>query len=45
MKRVKTSKPAKPREIAADKLGAVVGGAGTGATLGPHPNPPVGPGG
>lgn len=45
MKKSKTTKPKTPRAIAADKLDAVVGGAGTGATAGPHPNPPVGPGG
>lgn len=45
MKKSKTTKAAKPREIAEDKLGAVIGGAGTGIGIGPHPNPPIGPGG
>lgn len=43
MKKSKTAKPTRP--IAGDKLGAVTGGAGSGSTLGPHPNPPIGPGG
>jgi hypothetical protein len=34
-----------PRMLAPDNLDKVMGGAGVGTGVGPHPNPPIGPGG
>jgi hypothetical protein len=41
----KPKKKDKVRPIRDADLANVHGGAGSGATLGPHPNPPIGPGG
>jgi hypothetical protein len=41
----KEQAPRVPRMLAPGDLGNVVGGAGVGNTTGPHPNPPIGPGG